>query len=74
MRFYTKTISSPRLDRKGRTYCDEEEGEEGGIVSTSNTVIYPGTVVVTAFYTIVALEKEGQRGMIGQTPERTNLQ
>jgi len=46
------------LDRKGRTYCDEEEGEEGRIVSASNTVIYPGAMVVTALYTIVALDRK----------------
>ena len=46
------------LDRKGRTYCDEEEGEEGRIVSASNTVIYPGAMVVTAFYTVVALDRK----------------
>ena len=61
MRFCTETINFPGLDRKGTTYCDEEEGEEGRIVSASNTIIYPGTMVVTAFYTIVALEKAGQR-------------
>jgi hypothetical protein len=45
------------LDREGRTYCDEEEGEESRIVSASNTVIYPGAMVVTALYTIVALDR-----------------
>ena len=58
MRFCTKTISYSAPRQKGRTYYDEEEGEEGGIVSASNTVIYPGAMVVTALYAIVALNRK----------------